>query len=72
MTPEADPLIAPRKRDDLSGRPSPGRVLETVGLPNDATTRTRPLSGWVSRDDQKGFDLIAADVDDLMTWTPPG
>jgi len=69
-TPEADPLIgASYSVDDLSGKAIARReLLETVGLPNDATTRTRPIIGMVSRlTDQKGFDLIAAAVDELMT-----
>jgi starch synthase len=73
--PETDPFIGTSYgADDLSGKATAREVLlETVGLPNDATTRARPVIGMVSRlTDQKGFDLITAAADELMaldaTW----
>lgn len=65
--PAADPFLpAPFGPDDLSGKAAAKRLLlETVGLP--ASAGTRPLIGMVSRlTDQKGFDLVAAAIDDLM------
>ena len=71
--PVADPFLpAPYGPDDLSGKAHAKRLLlETVGLP--ASAVTRPLIGMVSRlTDQKGFDLVAEALDDLMqldaTW----
>ena len=68
--PEADPFIGVSYgAEDLSGKAIAKQVLlETAGLPNDATTRTKPIIGMVSRlTDQKGFDLIAAAVAELMS-----
>jgi starch synthase len=68
--PETDPFIGVSYGpDDLCGKAIAKQVLlETAGLPNDATTRTKPIIGMVSRlTDQKGFDLIAAAVDELMS-----
>jgi starch synthase len=77
--PATDPFIGTSYgADDLSGKATARQVLlETVGLPNNATTRTRPIIGMVSRlTDQKGFDLIAAAADELMsldaTWVMLG
>jgi starch synthase len=77
--PETDPFIGTSYgADDLSGKATARQVLlETVGLQNDATTRTRPIIGMVSRlTDQKGFDLITAAADELMsldaTWVMLG
>ena len=76
--PETDPLIgASYGADALSGKATAKQVLlETAGLPKDPT-RTRPIIGMVSRlTDQKGFDLIAAAADELMsldaTWVMLG
>ncbi len=68
-SPETDKLIgASYGPEDLSGKAvAKQALLETAGLPSDTTTRTRPIIGLVSRlTDQKGFDLVAAAVDDLM------
>ena len=60
--------------DDLSGKEAAKReVLSRYGLPAGETTMKRPLIGMISRMvDQKGFDLIASLVDDLValdaTW----
>jgi starch synthase len=77
--PETDPLIGTSYgADDLAGKATAKQVLlETVGLPNDATTRRQPIIGMVSRlTDQKGFDLITAAADELMsldaTWVMLG
>ena len=58
------------RADDLSGKAAAKRaLLEAAGLPDrDARATARPLIGLVSRlTDQKGFDLIAASVDELMS-----
>ncbi len=63
--PEADDLIgASYSVKDLSGKAAAKRVLlETAGLSDDG----RPVIGLISRlTDQKGFDLIARALDDLM------
>ncbi len=77
--PETDPFSGTSYgADDLSGKATARQVLlETVGLPNDATIRPRPIIGLISRlTDQKGFDLIAAAADELMsldaTWVMLG
>ena len=77
--PEKDEFIgASYDARDLSGKTIAQRVLlETVGLDGDGAARTRPVIGVLSRlTDQKGFDLIAAAVDDLMsldaTWVMLG
>lgn len=67
--PEKDEFIgttySPR---DLSGKPVARRVLlEAAGLRDDLGGR--PVIGVISRlTDQKGFDLIARAVDDLMSF----
>jgi starch synthase len=55
--------------DDLSGKQAAKRVLlEAAGIASDPRAAIRPLIGLVSRlTDQKGFDLIAASVDELMS-----
>jgi len=66
--PVADEFIgASYSTKDLSGKASARRLLlETVGLNDD---QNRPVVGVISRlTDQKGFDLIARGVDDLMTF----
>jgi len=77
--PETDPFIGTSYGPDaLSGKATARQVLlETVDLPSDATAQRRPIIGMVSRlTDQKGFDLIAAAADDLMsldaTWVMLG
>lgn len=68
--PGADAFLpAPYDADDLSGKPAAKRaLLETVKLPASNGAMRRPLVGLVSRlTDQKGFDLIAAAADQLMT-----
>ena len=54
---------------DLAGKTAAKRyLLETAGLPHGEDALRRPLIGIVSRlTDQKGFDLIAAAADELMT-----
>jgi starch synthase len=56
--------------DDLSGKLAAKRALITdVGLPADDRALARPLIGLISRlTDQKGFDLIAASIDELMSF----
>ena len=69
--PETDEFIgASYNARDLSGKAIAKRVLlETVGLDSDEAARTRPIIGVLSRlTDQKGFDLIAAAVDGLMSF----
>jgi len=66
--PEADEFIgASYSKKDLSGKaPARRLLLETAGLTAD---QSRPVIGVISRlTDQKGFDLIARAVDDLMTF----
>lgn len=68
---ESDPFIgASYSADDLSGKALAKQVLlEAAGLPNDASTRARPVVGLISRlTDQKGFDIIAAAADRLMSF----
>jgi len=67
--PARDPFLpTPFHAADLSGkRAAKTAVLQQYSLPSDAAALTRPLIGMVSRMvDQKGFDLIAAVLDDLM------
>jgi starch synthase len=67
--PARDPFLpAPFHAADLAGkRDAKTAVLQRYGLPSDAAALARPLLGMVSRMvDQKGFDLIAAALDDLM------
>ena len=67
--PAADPFIpAPYTADELSGKAEAKRfLLQTTGLDASDEAMQRPLIGLVSRlTDQKGFDLVAAAVDDLM------
>ena len=67
--PARDPFL-PRPFDagDLSGkRDAKAAVLQRYSLPADEAALTRPLVGMVSRMvDQKGFDLIAATLEDLI------
>ena len=68
--PARDPFLpAPFSAEDLSGkRAAKAAVLQRYGLPAGEAALARPLIGMVSRMvDQKGFDLIAAALDDLMT-----
>jgi starch synthase len=68
--PAHDPLVpASFDAKDLSGKAAAKRaLLEAAGLPTDAAAQARPLIGIVSRlTDQKGFDLIAAAADELMS-----
>lgn len=65
-----DPYVgAPYSATDLSGKAQAKRILlETVGLPTDAHALARPAIALISRmTHQKGFDLLAAALDDLMT-----
>jgi starch synthase len=67
--PEGDEFIgAVYSARNLSGKASARRVLlETAGLSDDQSGR--PVIGVLSRlTDQKGFDLIARAVDDLMAF----
>jgi starch synthase len=55
--------------EDLSGKAAAKRsLLESAGIGSDPRATARPLIGLVSRlTDQKGFDLVAASVDELMS-----
>jgi starch synthase len=67
--PARDPFLpTPFHAADLSGkRDAKIAVLQRYSLPTAAAALKRPLIGMVSRMvDQKGFDLIAAAMDDLM------
>ncbi|MGH9141111.1 MAG: glycogen synthase, partial [Vicinamibacterales bacterium] len=67
--PSHDPFVStPFDATDLSGkRGAKLTLLGRYGLPNDERALKRPLIGMVSRMvDQKGFDLIAATLDDLI------
>ena len=67
--PAHDPFLPkPFDAGDLSGkREAKAAVLQRYGLPADEAALARPLIGMVSRMvDQKGFDLIAATLDDLV------
>jgi starch synthase len=67
--PAHDPFLpAPFDAGNLPGkREAKAAVLGRYGLPADATALARPLIGMVSRMvDQKGFDLIAATLEDLV------
>jgi starch synthase len=77
--PENDDLIgASYSAGDLSGKAAAKRVLlETLGLPTDSAALARPVIALISRlTHQKGFDLVAAAIDDLMaldaTWVMLG
>ena len=66
--PAHDPFLpAPYDADHLAGkRAAKAAVLERYSLPVGEAALTRPLIGMVSRMvDQKGFDLIAAALEDL-------
>jgi starch synthase len=68
--PSADPFLPePYSADNLSGKAAAKRaLLDAVGLPCDAASLARPIVGLVSRlTDQKGFDLIGASLDELMS-----
>jgi starch synthase len=67
--PSRDPVLPqPYTSDDLSGKAAAKReLLSRMRLPADHRAMARPLVGMVSRMvDQKGFDLIAAVVEDLL------
>ena len=67
--PEADDFVGTSyTRTDLSGKRQAKRVLlETAGLPAGDEDVVRPVIGLISRlTYQKGFDLIAAAIDELM------
>src|SRR4029453_7666612 len=67
--PSTDPFVrAHYSADDLSGkREGKGQLLESPNLDGSDEGLRRPLIGLVSRlTDQKGFDLIAAAIDELM------
>ena len=69
-TPKDDEFVpASFSADDLAGKREAKRaLLATVGLPATSDALARPLIGLISRlTDQKGFDLIAAAADELMT-----
>lgn len=66
--PARDPLIpVPYDASDLTGKAvAKAELLARYHLPTDEATLKRPLVAMISRMvDQKGFDLIAARVDDL-------
>jgi starch synthase len=68
--PHADPFVpASFDANDLTGKNDARKaLLEHVGLPVDDGRARRPVIGLVSRlTDQKGFDLIAAAAEDLMS-----
>jgi starch synthase len=68
--PQADPYVrAPFSADDLSGKArAKSALLEAAGSWTDDAALARPLIGMVSRlTDQKGFDLVAAAADELMS-----
>jgi starch synthase len=68
--PRADPFVpASFDANDLTGKNDARKaLLEHVGLPVDDGRARRPVIGLVSRlTDQKGFDLIAAAAEDLMS-----
>jgi starch synthase len=67
--PAHDPFLPqPFDAGDLSGkRDAKAAVLGRYGLPADEAALARPLIGMVSRMvDQKGLDLIAATIEDLL------
>jgi starch synthase len=67
--PEADDLIgASFSAKNLAGKATAKRdLLERTGLATDAAALARPLIGLISRlTHQKGFDLVAAAMDELM------
>jgi starch synthase len=69
-SPTADPFVpASFSAADLSGKRDAKRaLLVAAGLPADDEALATPVIGIVSRlTDQKGFDLIAAAADDLMS-----
>ena len=55
--------------EDLSGKAAAKRsLLESASIGSDPRATARPLIGLVSRlTDQKGFDLVGASVDELMS-----
>ena len=67
--PARDPFLpTPFDAGDLAGkRDAKAAVLGRYGLPAGEPAMARPLIGMVSRMvDQKGFDLIAATLEDLV------
>lgn len=68
--PAHDALVgAPYDAAHLAGKARAKQVLlDAVGLPSTAAARRRPVIGLISRlTQQKGFDLLAAAMDELMT-----
>jgi starch synthase len=61
-------LPVPFSADDLSGKlKSKAALLRAFRLPSEAAALDRPVIGLISRlTDQKGFDLIARGIDDLL------
>jgi starch synthase len=76
--PATDPFTPHYSAADLAGKREAKRaLLEVSGLPVDDAALARPLIGLISRlTDQKGFDLIGASLDALMsldaTWVMLG
>ena len=77
--PAADPFVPARfSATDLRGkREAKQLLLEAMKLPSDSAALARPVIGLIARlTDQKGMDLIAASVGELMaldvTWTMLG
>jgi starch synthase len=77
--PAADSFVSARfSATDLQGkRTAKLLLLDAMKLPSDQAALARPVIGLVSRlTDQKGMDLIAASIDELMsleaTWTMLG
>ena len=67
--PEADPFAPAFSVDDMAGKHAAKRaLLQESGLPSDDAAISRPVIGLVSRlTDQKGFDLIAASLNSLLS-----
>jgi starch synthase len=68
-SPAADPYVkASFSADNLTGKRDAKReLLAAARLPSDDAALSKPVIGLVSRlTDQKGFDLIASALDDLM------
>jgi starch synthase len=70
-SPEADAYVAASfNADNLAGKRAAKRaLLAATGLPADDASLEMPVIGLVSRlTDQKGFDLIAASIDQLLAY----
>jgi starch synthase len=67
--PATDPFTPHFTAGNLDAKREAKRaLLQTVGLPVDDASLDRPVIGLISRlTDQKGFDLIGASADSLMT-----